>query len=109
MHLLKNTSAIIPRSSSNHLSSKDTTIDSGLGGSSRSKKHFCECQTQSLITPPTTSPSPKSRLCLSSKIKLHAKELAIIGLPIYKKKQYLIENVVEGVADVVRGSSADKL
>jgi hypothetical protein len=99
----------IPRSSSNHLSSKDTTIDSGLGGSSRSKKYFCECQTQSLIAPPTTSPTPKSRLCLSSKIKLHAKELAIVGLPLYKRKQILVENVVEGVAEVVRGSSSDKL
>jgi hypothetical protein len=100
----------IPRSSSHHLSSKDTTIDSGLGGSSRSRKnHNCECQTQSLITPSTTSPTPKSRLCLSSKIKLHAKELQIVGLPIYKNKQRLVENVVEGVAEVVRGAISEKL
>jgi hypothetical protein len=104
------TTSTIPRSSSHHLSSKDTTIDSGLGGSSRSRKnHHCECQTQSLINPPTTSPSPKSQLCLSSKIKLHAKELQIVGLPIYKKKQNLVEHVVEGVAEVVRGSSSEKL
>ena len=42
-------------------------------------------------------------------MKLHAKELSIIGLPAYKLKQALVENVVEGVAEAVRGGSSTSI
>jgi hypothetical protein len=39
-------------------------------------------------------------------LRLHAKELTLIGLPIYDRKRNLIERVVEGVAEVIRGGSS---
>lgn len=38
--------------------------------------------------------------------RLHAKELALVGLPVYDQKRGLIECVVEGVAEIIRGGSS---
>jgi hypothetical protein len=41
-----------------------------------------------------------------SKLKLHAHELSIVGLPIYEAKRNLVERVVDGVAEIARGASS---
>lgn len=40
---------------------------------------------------------------------LRARELSVVGLPIYGAKRILVENVVEGVATVARGDGAGQL
>uniref|UniRef100_A0A915DN54 RUN domain-containing protein n=1 Tax=Ditylenchus dipsaci TaxID=166011 RepID=A0A915DN54_9BILA len=46
------------------------------------------------------------RRLVVSKLKLHAHELSIVGLPIYESKRNLVERVVEGVAEIARGASS---
>ncbi|KAI1726891.1 RUN domain containing protein [Ditylenchus destructor] len=41
-----------------------------------------------------------------NRLKLHAQELSIVGLPIYAIKRQLVERVVEGVAEIARGASS---
>ncbi|KAL3074839.1 hypothetical protein niasHS_014284 [Heterodera schachtii] len=50
--------------------------------------------------------SSRSRAVLSQKLRLHARELALIGLPVYDQKRAIIERVVEGVAELIRGASS---
>lgn len=79
-----------------------------------SRHVLCDCSssvyardtTSSEILPQELAPSARSRISLSSKLKLHAQELSIIGLPIYAAKRTLVEHVVEGVAEIARGASA---
>lgn len=40
---------------------------------------------------------------------LRAQELSIVGLPVYDAKRMLVERVVEGVAEVIRGNDASSL
>ncbi|KAH7726831.1 RUN domain-containing protein [Aphelenchoides avenae] len=78
-----------------------------------SRHVLCDCSssvnvrdtTSSEILPQELGPSARSRISLSSKLKLHAQELSIIGLPIYAAKRGLVEHVVEGVAEIARGAS----
>jgi hypothetical protein len=74
-----------------------------------SRNVLCDCATASEIFSQELAPSARSRLCLSSKLKLHAQELSLVGLPIYNSKRNLIESVVEGVAEIVRGASSNVL
>uniref|UniRef100_A0A7E4UNU5 RUN domain-containing protein n=1 Tax=Panagrellus redivivus TaxID=6233 RepID=A0A7E4UNU5_PANRE len=104
----------VPRSSSHQRCcklAKDTSADSGFG--SRSRKAFCDCQTtQSLMTAPSTSATSacaSSKLSLNSRLKLHAKELSLIGLPKYDSKRTLVERVVQGVAEISRGATSGSL
>uniref|UniRef100_A0A0N5A7C4 RUN domain-containing protein n=1 Tax=Parastrongyloides trichosuri TaxID=131310 RepID=A0A0N5A7C4_PARTI len=51
----------------------------------------------------------KKLISSTHKMKLHAQEISIIGLPIYNIKRKLVENVVEGVADIVRNNPPELL
>lgn len=46
---------------------------------------------------------------MTSKLKLHAQELSIIGLPTYNEKRNLVERVVEGIAEIARGAPTNVL
>uniref|UniRef100_A0A8R1HXZ4 RUN domain-containing protein n=1 Tax=Caenorhabditis japonica TaxID=281687 RepID=A0A8R1HXZ4_CAEJA len=65
---------------------------------------LCDCATTPTDTnfsfAPTTS---------TTRHQLRAKELSIVGLPIYAAKRTLVENVVEGVAAISRGEEMDML
>lgn len=94
-------SSATSKSATEKCNHRDISLDSGIDGS-RSKS--CNCQTQSLFFP-----TNHGKLCISSKLKLHAQELSIIGLPIYNSKRSLVERVVEGVAEIVRGAPTNVL
>jgi hypothetical protein len=82
-----------------------------------SRHVLCDCcssvcvrdTTSSEILPQQLSSSTRSRISLSSKLKLHAQELSIIGLPIYANKRNLVERIVEGVAEIARGAPSSIL
>ncbi|EGT45071.1 hypothetical protein CAEBREN_12851 [Caenorhabditis brenneri] len=70
----------------------------------QTKTVLCDCATTPTDTnfsfAPTTS---------TTRHQLRAKELSIVGLPIYAAKRTLVENVVEGVATISRGDGSDLL
>lgn len=66
-------------------------------------KHSSEVTKSAILAQQPMSRSPRH---LAQKMRLHAKELALIGLPIYDQKRNLIERVVEGVAEIIRGASS---
>ncbi|CAB3407379.1 unnamed protein product [Caenorhabditis bovis] len=69
----------------------------------QSKTVLCDCSMPAdshISFAPTTS---------SARHQLRARELSIVGLPIYSAKRRLVENVVEGVAAISRGESYDLL
>ncbi|VDK46817.1 unnamed protein product [Anisakis simplex] len=57
----------------------------------------------------STQCSSRERNSTTNRLKLHAQELSIVGLPIYDTKRMLVEKVVEGVAEIARGNSASNL
>ncbi|PIC51108.1 hypothetical protein B9Z55_001753 [Caenorhabditis nigoni] len=70
----------------------------------QTKTVLCDCASTPTDTnfsfAPTTS---------TTRHQLRAKELSIVGLPIYAAKRTLVENVVEGVATISRGDGMDLL
>lgn len=70
----------------------------------QTKTVLCDCAATPTDTnfsfAPTTS---------TTRHQLRAKELSIVGLPIYAAKRTLVENVVEGVATISRGDGSDLL
>ncbi|KAI6182843.1 RUN domain-containing protein [Aphelenchoides bicaudatus] len=78
----------------------------------RSQKELCDCSAST-----EHSTRKFSSLSVASdrkqthhrRAKLHTEELSVIGLPIYDAKRQLIERVVEGVAELVRGGSNNLL
>ncbi|EFO98736.1 CRE-UNC-14 protein [Caenorhabditis remanei] len=70
----------------------------------QTKTVLCDCAANPTDTnfsfAPTTS---------TTRHQLRAKELSIVGLPIYAAKRTLVENVVEGVATISRGDGSDLL
>uniref|UniRef100_A0A914HEZ9 RUN domain-containing protein n=1 Tax=Globodera rostochiensis TaxID=31243 RepID=A0A914HEZ9_GLORO len=62
--------------------------------------------TKSAVFARHVCPSLRTRAVLTQKLRLHARELALIGLPIYDQKRAIIERVVEGVAEIIRGASS---
>lgn len=70
----------------------------------QTKTVLCDCASTPTDTnfsfAPTTS---------TTRHQLRAKELSIVGLPIYAQKRTLVENVVEGVAVISRGDGSDLL
>uniref|UniRef100_A0A915CB03 RUN domain-containing protein n=1 Tax=Parascaris univalens TaxID=6257 RepID=A0A915CB03_PARUN len=73
-----------------------------------STKHvLCDCASSEILE--RSYCSSRERNSTSNRLKLHAQELSIVGLPIYDAKRMLVERVVEGVAEIARGSSASSL
>lgn len=71
---------------------------------------LCDCTTSEILDRSYGSArEAKERCSASNRLKLHAQELSIVGLPIYDAKRMLIERVVEGVAEIARGSGASSL
>uniref|UniRef100_A0A0K0G3U5 RUN domain-containing protein n=1 Tax=Strongyloides venezuelensis TaxID=75913 RepID=A0A0K0G3U5_STRVS len=73
----------------------------------------CECKdintTSEYILSENVLKKEKKLIASTHKMKLHAHEISIIGLPIYNVKRKLVENIVEGVAEIVRSNSMDLL
>ncbi|CEF64467.1 RUN domain-containing protein [Strongyloides ratti] len=74
---------------------------------------ICECKdintTSEYILDENMINKEKKLMASTHKMKLHAHEISIIGLPIYDIKRKLVENVVEGVAEIVRNNSKELL
>ncbi|TKR93303.1 hypothetical protein L596_007786 [Steinernema carpocapsae] len=77
------------------------------------RRQLCDCTTSEVIerswtsgTHATTSVRERDAV---ARLKLHATELSIVGLPIYAAKRVMVERVVEGVADIARGGNSARL
>ncbi|KHN76973.1 hypothetical protein Tcan_06027, partial [Toxocara canis] len=68
---------------------------------------LCDCTSSEILE--RSHCSSRERNSTSNRLKLHAQELSIVGLPIYDAKRVLVERVVEGVAEIARGSSSSSL
>ncbi|CAJ0962810.1 unnamed protein product, partial [Mesorhabditis belari] len=75
---------------------------------SQSRHILCDC-TASEIVERAIEFAPRPTRSLSSRPSLAARELSVVGLPIYAAKRTLVEAVVEGVAAVLRGDGASTL
>lgn len=73
-----------------------------------SARHFlCDCISSEILD--RSYCSVRERRLSSKQLQQHEQELSIIGLPIYDAKRMLVEKVVEGVAEIARGSGASSL
>lgn len=118
----------VPSTSSNVLSSN--CIDRRFHGISASANEACRTcyRVRRRIHPPIWAQTAQTKTVLcdcaatptdtnfsfapttsTTRHQLRAKELSIVGLPIYAAKRTLVENVVEGVATISRGDGSDLL
>lgn len=67
---------------------------------------LCDCSMSEIVDRSSIAQDQLTSLGL---LRLRAQELSIVGLPIYNTKRKLVEKVVEGVAEVVRGGSSKSL
>ncbi|CAJ0585217.1 unnamed protein product, partial [Mesorhabditis spiculigera] len=74
----------------------------------QSRTVLCDC-TASEIVERALEFAPRPTRSLSSRPSLAARELSVVGLPIYAVKRTLVEAVVEGVAAVLRGDGSSSL
>lgn len=68
---------------------------------------LCDCATSEVLE--RSSHTVKEQDCASTRLMLRAQELSIVGLPVYDSKRMLVERVVEGVAEIVRGNDSSSL
>uniref|UniRef100_A0A158R4L3 RUN domain-containing protein n=1 Tax=Syphacia muris TaxID=451379 RepID=A0A158R4L3_9BILA len=68
---------------------------------------LCDCASSEVLE--RSYRSVRDQNCASARLMLRAQELSIVGLPIYDSKRMLVERVVEGVAEVVRGNDSSSL
>ncbi|KAK0424213.1 hypothetical protein QR680_008549 [Steinernema hermaphroditum] len=77
------------------------------------RRQLCDCTTSEVLERSWTSgahttTSMRERDAVA-RLKLHATELSIVGLPIYAAKRVMVERVVEGVAEIARGRTSTAL
>uniref|UniRef100_A0A1I7Y6R5 RUN domain-containing protein n=1 Tax=Steinernema glaseri TaxID=37863 RepID=A0A1I7Y6R5_9BILA len=77
------------------------------------RRQLCDCTTSEVLERSWTSgvhstTSMRERDAVA-RLKLHATELSIVGLPIYGAKRLMVERVVEGVAEIARGGTSTAL
>nr|pir hypothetical protein K10D3.2 - Caenorhabditis elegans [Caenorhabditis elegans] len=125
--LTSSTSKTAPQTSTNIVSN---CIDRRISGISASANEACRTcyRVRRRIHPPVWAQTAQSKTVLcdcastptdtnfsfapttsTTRHQLRAKELSIVGLPIYAAKRTLVENVVEGVAAISRGDGSDLL
>jgi len=76
----------------------------------RSQRELCDCSEQPANRKfSSLSVATDRKQNYNRRTKLHQEELSIVGMAIYDAKRQLIERVVEGVAELIRGGSSTNL